>query len=288
MERKWSVHFIAILLLAVELILAGCLNREGEAPPALVEPAGHESNGADLQAFLSAPDEVTACEPIPMEFTVTNQGDHPLYLLKWYTPLEGIAGNIFRVSREGQELEYLGILAMRGDPAQEDYLTLEVGESASAQFDISEYYDFSQPGEYQVAYKSPWISFVTPDPEGLALSVDDLGPVKIPSTPVVLNITPGTGNCAREVSADNHPDENQPMVTLSGRVLDASPSARIILLEEEVNGFSTIAVTDETLLVDQNGEALQLNEVLQGWELEAAGKPGAGGALLADRVVITR
>jgi hypothetical protein len=288
MERKENVRYAAVWLLAVGLISAGCLNREGEALPALVEPADPAPAGTDLQAFLSAPDQVTACEPISIVFSVTNQGESPLYLLTWYTPLEGIAGNIFRVTREGQELDYLGILAMRGDPIPEQYITLEAGESASAQFDISEYYDFSQPGQYQAAYRSPWISFVSGDPEALAFSVDDLGPIKIPSEPVVISVLPGGGNCGQGMNEGDLTEGAAPAFNLSGLVLDASPSAGIILLQEEVGGFSAIALRQDTELVDQDGAPLALTEVQQGMGVEAVGQPGQGGALLAARVVITR
>jgi hypothetical protein len=38
------------------------------------------------------------------------------YVLKWFTPLEGIGGDIFRVERDGAELPYHGKLVKRGPP----------------------------------------------------------------------------------------------------------------------------------------------------------------------------
>jgi len=294
MKKIFSKDWVpAMMLVTLMLLSSGCLQREGKASLAQEEPVGSDpigSQGADLQAFLSAPDQVSLCDPIPIVFTVTNQSDRTLYLLKWYTPLEGIAGKIIQVARDGQELDYLGILAMRGDPTRDQYVTLEPGASASAEFDISEYFDFGQPGDYQVTFQSPWISYLSENPEDLALSVDDLGPVEIPSAPLIINVNPGDGSadCAQGLGEESLPGESQPVVSLSGTVQDASPSAGIILLTEGVSGVSTIALTADTILVDQNGEGLGLNEVLQGMKFEAAGLPGEEGTLIADQVVISR
>jgi len=294
MKKIFSKDWVpAMMLVTLMLLSSGCLQREGKASLAQDEPVGSDpigSQGADLQAFLSAPDQVSLCDPIPIVFTVTNQSDRTLYLLKWYTPLEGIAGKIIQVARDGQELDYLGILAMRGDPTRDQYVTLEPGASASAEFDITEYFDFGQPGEYQVTFQSPWISYLSENPEDLALSVDDLGPVEIPSAPLIINVNPGDGSadCAQGLGEESLPGESQPVVSLSGTVQDASPSAGIILLTEGVSGVSTIALTADTILVDQNGEGLGLNEVLQEMKFEAAGLPGEEGTLIADQVVISR
>ena len=49
-------------------------------------------------------------------------------MLTWYTPLEGMAGEILQVTRDGAKLPYQGILAKRGDPTREEYVTIEPGE----------------------------------------------------------------------------------------------------------------------------------------------------------------
>jgi hypothetical protein len=294
MKKIFSKDWVpAMMLVTLMLLSSGCLQGGGKASVAQEEPVGSDpigSQGADLQAILSAPDQVSLCDPIPIVFTVTNQSDRTLYLLKWYTPLEGIAGKIIQVARDGQELDYLGILAMRGDPTRDQYVTLEPGASASAEFDISEYFDFGQPGEYQVTFQSPWISYLSANPEDLVLSVDDLGPVEIPSAPVTVTVLPGNGSedCAQRPGEGSLPGDSLPVMTLSGTVQDASPSAGIIQLAEAVSGVSTIALTADTALVDQNGVSLALNEVFQGMELEAAGLAGEVGTLIADRVVISR
>ena len=64
-------------------------------------------------------------EPVNLRFELRNQSDRPLYVLIWYTPLEGVAGEIFQVTRNGEELQYQGVLAKRGDPSREEYITIE-------------------------------------------------------------------------------------------------------------------------------------------------------------------
>lgn len=81
-----------------------------------------EPSATGLEARLAIAESLPAGDPVPLTFTLTNHGDHPLYVLKWYTPLEGIAGETFRVTRDGQTIRYEGILAMRGDPRPEDYI----------------------------------------------------------------------------------------------------------------------------------------------------------------------
>jgi len=287
MNRKLLVRWYAVLLLTVVLVSAGCLQREGEGPPLQIDPAGPAPSGADLQAFLSAPDQVSLCDPIPMEFTVTNQGDRVLYLLKWYTPLEGVAGKIFRVTRDGQELDYLGILAMRGDPTPDQYVTLEPGGSASAAFDIAQYYDFSQPGTYQIAYQSPWISYLSEHPDNLGLTVDDLGPVEIPSEPVTIEVLPSEERDGCDPGSEEGalPPESAPPLVVTGLVRDVSPSLQVIWLVEN-GGFSSIALTENTALVGDGGEPLELVDVQPGWEVQATGRPGSEGVVIADEVIV--
>ena len=78
----------------------------------------------ELSATLEMPPRLPNGETVKLKFTLTNNSEVDLYVLKWYTPLEGIAGEIFRIGRDGQLIPYEGILAMRGDPTPEAYLLL--------------------------------------------------------------------------------------------------------------------------------------------------------------------
>lgn len=145
----------------------------------------------ELEAILALPETVLTGEPVTLTFTLLNHADYPLYVLKWYTPLEGIAGKIFHVTGDGQVLPYEGILAMRGDPGPENYVLLAPGGSATATVNLAQAYDFSEPGTYTVTFLSPRISDVARTEAEMAETVDELGPVTIVSNTVTVTMLPG-------------------------------------------------------------------------------------------------
>ena len=113
--------------------------------------------------------------------------------------MEGIAGEIFRVERDGQVIPYQGILAKRVAPPPEDYVLLEPGESVSAEVDLATAYDFSKAGEYTIEFLSPSISHVARTEAQMAKTVDDLGPVQIPSNRVTIKIGGSSGETMEEI-----------------------------------------------------------------------------------------
>jgi hypothetical protein len=134
------------------------------------------------------PSHLPSGETVKLKFTLTNNSEVDLYVLKWYTPLEGIGGEIFRVERDGQGIPYEGILAMRSDPTPEAYLLLAAGRSTSAEVDLATAYDFSPAGEYTIAFLSPRISHVARAESEMARTVDELGPVEISSNRITVKI----------------------------------------------------------------------------------------------------
>jgi len=145
----------------------------------------------ELEAVLAIPQTVRAGEAVSLTFTLVNHGRDPLYVLTWYTPLEGIAGEIFQVERDGRPLPYEGILAMRGDPGPESYVLLPPGGSVTATVDLARAFDFSQPGAYTVTFLSPRISHVARAETEMALTVDELGPVTMVSNSVSVTVVAG-------------------------------------------------------------------------------------------------
>lgn len=145
----------------------------------------------ELQAVLAIPEAVSSGKVVTLTFTLINHANYPLYVLKWYTPLEGIAGEIFHVTRDGRPLPYEGILAMRGDPSPENYVLLQPGESETATVDLAQAYDFSEAGAYTVTFLSPRISHVARSEAEMARTVDDLGPVTIVSNSVRVTVSTG-------------------------------------------------------------------------------------------------
>jgi hypothetical protein len=135
------------------------------------------------------PSRLTNGETVLLEFTLTNNSEVGLYVLKWYTPLEGgFGGAIFCIERDGQFIPYKGPVAERGDPTPDAYVFLEAGTSVSATIDPAAAYDFSKPGLYTIAFGSPRMSHVARTVGEMATSIDDLGPVAMPSNQVSVTI----------------------------------------------------------------------------------------------------
>jgi hypothetical protein len=139
-------------------------------------------------AYLEAPDKIPVGESLNIKFTLKNVSDIPIYVLQWYTPLEGIAGEIFRVTLDGKTLPYEGILASRIPPTPDAYVFLTPGESVSAVVDLSRSFDLSKVGTYRIKFISPRISHVARTEAEMANTMEELGPVDIPSNEISFEI----------------------------------------------------------------------------------------------------
>lgn len=206
-NRVCSLWIVAILVMlgACAPVVAGnpVDPTETELSPTAGPGTVAASPTTGLSATLEMPDHLPDGRRVIVQFTLTNNSDVDLYVLKWYTPLEGIGGEIFRVERDGQAVPYTGILATRGDPTPEAYQLLEAGQSASAEVDLATSFDFSQPGDYTIEFLSPRISHVARSEAEMARSVDELGPVVIPSNTVTVEIGGSTGEPAKIPTGDD-------------------------------------------------------------------------------------
>ncbi|HEY0170702.1 MAG TPA: M35 family metallopeptidase [Pyrinomonadaceae bacterium] len=99
----------------------------------LVPSAGYESDKA-----------------VGMGFELTNNGDQDLYVLTWYTPLEGLYSDCLSVLRDGERLPYDGVLPKRGAPTADDYVLVPAGKTVSNVVELSGAYEVSRPGDYEV------------------------------------------------------------------------------------------------------------------------------------------
>ena len=142
-----------------------------------------------LDCTLEMDETYPVGEPVSLRFVLRNQTDRPLYVLTWYTPLEGIAGDIFQVTRDGEELPYQGMLAKRGDPTREEYVAIEPGEAAAAEVDLRMGYDLSTPGSYQVQFTAG-LQDVSADASLVPLKRDDHRPQSLSCNAVSFRIAP--------------------------------------------------------------------------------------------------
>lgn len=93
-------------------------------------------------------DRVKSGNPVNVEFVLKNPSDTTLHVLTWLTPLEGIRGDIFSVTRDGEAVKYTGIRVKRGDPPASKYVSLSPKQEVTQTVDISEDYDLSVAGSY--------------------------------------------------------------------------------------------------------------------------------------------
>lgn len=116
-------------------------------------PKENPAMAATLECVTSVPASVRAGEPVELRFQLTNRTAQPLYVLTWRTPLEGLLGNDFQITRDGTDVPYQGPMVKRGNPGAEDYATLAPGASVDARVELSLAYDMKQPGRYRIAFR---------------------------------------------------------------------------------------------------------------------------------------
>lgn len=266
----------------------------GEKPTCGSHGAGTGQPGGNpvqtgLRADITSPETAPAGGPVRVRFTVSNRSDRPLYLLSWYTPLEGVLGDIFQITYKGQEQPYLGPLVSRAAPAPDQYVLLEPGDSEIAVVDLVGAYDFSAAGDYLIAFRSPRISHLVEDPADFAESMDPLGPVSIPSDPITVTIDPsGSGSAdPPQTQAGSLPSgESGEIISLEGTVREVSLSAWVIWLEEAASGFRIVALLEDSSTVLESGAEIHLQEIQPGMTIRAVGSPGEGDALLASQIEV--
>jgi hypothetical protein len=130
-EMKGNRFFVLLSILAISIL--------GACAPTPSNVTGEPAQ-TGLEATLQVPEMLPNGDSVELEFMLTNHFETGIYILEWYTPLEGVVGEIFHVERDGQPISYEGPLVMRGDPIPEQYIFLDAGASASATVDLARVY----------------------------------------------------------------------------------------------------------------------------------------------------
>ncbi len=73
---------------------------------------------------------------------------------------------------------------------------------------------------------------------------------------------------------------------MRGTVLTVFASARVLQIDPPVDGYSRVALTEETEYRTAGGSAATLQDVDEGATVEVTGQPGAPGSLIARLVVL--
>lgn len=146
--RYFLKPFICLLLAAVGFMMFSDIDLQEESPMT------KDKAKYPFRCTLETEKEFLTRKPVNLRFSLKNQGARTLYVLTWYTPLEGLAGNIFLITRNGsEEVPYRGILAKRGQPTADDYAIVQPGKVLSAEIDLAQSYNLSKTGHYRVEFK---------------------------------------------------------------------------------------------------------------------------------------
>ncbi|HEV8267575.1 MAG TPA: M35 family metallo-endopeptidase, partial [Thermoanaerobaculia bacterium] len=98
--------------------------------------------------------DLATSDDVVVRFTLTNGSGRPVDVYLWQTPFGEIENDLFSVTRDGEPVAYLGIVAKRAEPTAEDFVRIGPGRSRSADVELSSLYDMSRPGNYAVEYRA--------------------------------------------------------------------------------------------------------------------------------------
>lgn len=144
---------------------------------------GYQNAGAAANSAAAAGPVVTlsvdqpsfdAAQGVVIHVTISNPSDHPVRVLKWFTPAEDVEESLFAVSVDGAPVSYLGPVYKRPAPKGEDYISLKAGESLARDVDLAAYYDLSVTGTYAVHYEVASPALYGEKGDGLVKRVDSL------------------------------------------------------------------------------------------------------------------
>lgn len=141
-----------------------------------------------LRYTLQAQSHYVYGTPIVIGFEVENLSSTEVWILKWYTPLEGIKGKIFEVRCDGVEIPYEGRMMKRGNPERDDYAHLPAGGSARAEVDLSKDYSLPECRDCRLTFKGR-IHDVVLDERQLAQTASEHGMIDIPGEAVSFSIS---------------------------------------------------------------------------------------------------
>ncbi|RKH22173.1 protease, partial [Corallococcus sp. CA031C] len=142
----------------------------------------------NLECTLSAPATAHVGESVEVLFKLTNRSAQPVWVLKWQTPLEGILGTVFQVTRDGTEVQYQGPMVKRAAPSASSYEALAPGATAENRVEVTQAYDFKTPGTYRITFRDELMDVATRQ-EDVPRPGGDYKPTPVKCAPVDVTLT---------------------------------------------------------------------------------------------------
>jgi peptidyl-Lys metalloendopeptidase len=87
-----------------------------------------------------------------VEVLLTNTSRKTLRIPKWQLPSAAADSNLFRISREGEEVRFHGRMIKRAAPTMAEFAVLRPGQVHRSVVELGRMYDLSKPGLYTVTY----------------------------------------------------------------------------------------------------------------------------------------
>jgi len=99
------------------------------------------------------------------KFTLTNVSNHSVWVLKRELPnSQYLSNNQFRVTRDGQELAYHGMMVKYVAPTASDYVEIKAGGAYTAHVDIAKFYDMERGGDFSINFRANQLSVLDSAP----------------------------------------------------------------------------------------------------------------------------
>lgn len=154
--RRAGLIFISSFL----ALSFGCTNNEVATDTMLnVQTANNNVQEGLLASISTETPVVSIGEPIIINFELTNHTAGSLSVLSWGTPLETeFTREIFKVTRKGAAVKYIGRKVKRGSPQDSDFVTLLPGESIQEKVDLREGYQIDALGEYLISLNLQYLT----------------------------------------------------------------------------------------------------------------------------------
>ena len=153
-----------VSMISLAIILTLMLNMAG----VFRQPAYAKSNSfsdlANASVSLSAAkNSFSGAEAVIVHVKITNPNVQALRILKWQTPANGVQRSLFIVTQDGKAVAYIGPLYKRVAVNDSDYINLEPGASLEYNVNLSDYYSFTESGEYEIAYDTASVDMYASD-----------------------------------------------------------------------------------------------------------------------------
>jgi peptidyl-Lys metalloendopeptidase len=133
-------------------LLGACGTPEEQVDNAALQGAPEAAAGDVTVSLSMGTAALSARDDVQVTVTLTNVARHPVKLLKWHTPVDGLQEPLLDVTRDGASVAFIGRHIKRPAPQAEDFITLAAGERLTRTVSLAGVYDLSQTGSYSLRY----------------------------------------------------------------------------------------------------------------------------------------